>query len=184
MSSGDATVTGARVGTQQTSYTVNDFVKQGYGECSGTSQPVTSCPAPGYQVTLNCAPTAVGGAGGNASVTGQEQVITLTVRGRTETIYDHGTVSVTLYGQTISAGYSQYSTLDGIADELAMSAASNSTITGQFAVTALEGGLTIEALNGGTQYDYPWSTSCTHAPEFSYCSFSVTLHPASSLASQ
>jgi hypothetical protein len=126
----------------------------------------------------------VGGAGGNASVTGQEQVITLTVRGRTETIYDHGTVSVTLYGQTISAGYSQYSTLDGIADELAMSAASNSTITGQFAVTALEGGLTIEALNGGTQYDYPWSTSCTHAPEFSYCSFSVTLHPASSLASQ
>jgi hypothetical protein len=183
--SGEAVVSAAAaVGTENNSYTVNDFIPQGDGECSGTVAAPYGCPAPSAKFSLPCTRTAVGGAGGNMMVVGDEQSMTIYGGAVNRTIYDNGTVSVTLDGQTVSAAYGESSTGYSIAEQLAGAVANNSTLSGQFAVTALEGDVRIEALNGGTQYNYPWSTSCTHAPEFSFCSFSVTLQPANSLATQ
>lgn len=167
------------IGGVEVAQTGSYYSAVGADGCMGTtSWGNAGCPV--ELPLLNCATPAVGGARGDATVGG--------VEGETyvsgHPIWNSGTVSITMDGQTVSASYNRYSTPESVALELAAAIAANSTLSGEFTTAALGSDTKLAALNGGTQYDYPWQTSCTHNVVFSSCSFYVTLQPSGSLATQ
>lgn len=129
---------------------------------------------------LPCHPVAASGAHGDATVDGSESETYVSGH----PIWDNGTVSVTLDGQTVSASYNRYSTPQSVALDLAAAIENNSTLSAQFASAGLGGDTKLAALNSGSQYDYSWQTSCTHNFLFHSCSFWITLQPSGALTTQ
>lgn len=144
--------------------------------------------------TLRCEPVPQDAAQGTATVSGREGVecwySTTDIQpgpcpgppgSGGKQFYNSGTVSITFDGQTASADYGEGSTAAGLATELALSLDHNSTLAGQF-ISAANGDITlVHALYAGTEYDYPWTSSCTHSFFFKSCSFAVGLSPTGSL---
>jgi len=146
--------------------------------------------------TLSCTAQPSNAATGQVTVSGSEEVICFSHQGISEgacpsgfpgtTICDTGTVSVTINGQMVSTQLTCSSTAVSVAFQLAQAIDQNATLGSQF-ISAPNGPLTyVHALNSGTQYNYPWtsSASCSNraAQYYGQCSFSAGLSPAASLS--
>lgn len=177
--------------TDDTAYTIASSANSPT-PCIGVSN-VVAC---GAVITLSCNAMALGGAQGTFTVSGQDDAVcyvsTTNIQSGPcapgqpgKTIYNTGTVSVTFNGQTISATYSQTSTPLALATKMALALNQNSVLSSEFAAGADGSVGIVRALNSGSQYDYPWTSSCTYNTHyFSWCSFTVGLSPSSSLAPQ
>lgn len=182
---------------------VDDSVVQGLSTagpapCMISISPPTSipqCPSPVSPFLVVCTPTNGAAAKGQATVTGAEdsmdyQKCTKWFAGgdcqnwETITVYNHGVVSLTLNGQTVSLSYDEGSTAFSLGFALARAIQQNSTLASQL-ISAPNGPLVyVNAINTGTQYDYPWTTSCTYdRTHFGACSFRISLSPSASLVS-
>jgi hypothetical protein len=155
----------------------NTWSVYGNDGCMGSATWGNSCPA---VIRIGCLLPAVGAAHGDATVNGTESETYVSGH----PIWNMGTVSITTDGQTVSASYGRYSTATSVALNLAGAIQANPTLAAQFASAGLGTDTKLAALNGGSQYAYPWQTSCTYGPGFHSCSFWVTLQPSGSLTTQ
>ncbi len=158
---------------------------------------IPQCPNPTTPEPVTCNAMNLSAAGGQVTVTGHEEVICFSHQGISEgacpsgfpgtTICDTGTVSVTMNGQTVSTQLSCTSTAFSVAFQLAQAIKQNSALGSQLMSAANGPLIYVNAVNTGTQYNYPWtsSASCSNraAQYYGQCSFSAGLSPAASLAS-
>lgn len=155
---------------------------------------IPECPNPTTPEPVTCNAMNLSAAGGNVTVAGRERSVCRDRFGHLTSppcndpdsteIFNAGTVSVTFDGQTVSAPYNQGSTAFNVAFQLSQAIEQNSTLGSQLMSAANGPLIYVNAINSGTQYDYPWTSSCTYLTRyFSQCSFSAGLSPAASLAS-
>lgn len=172
------------------------FSNAGPTSCMGPPINIPECPNPTSPFTVPCNALNPSGAAGQVTVSGSEEIICFSHQGISQgacpsgfpgtTICDTGTVSVTINGQTVSTQLSCTSTRSSVAFQLAQAIDQNATLGSQF-ISAPNGPISsVHALNSGTQYNYPWtsSASCSNraAQWYGQCSFSAGLSPATSLA--
>lgn len=182
---------------------VQAFSNAGPTPCMAAPTSIPECPNPTSPFTVACNPTNTAAAQGNVRITGTELKICDNSRdgggitggacGSTypfgRTFCDSGGVSLTFDGQTVKATYGCSSTASKLGFQLAQAIVQNATL-GSLFVSAANGPVAyVNAINTGTQYDYPWTSSATCSTTgpvyqfYGYCSFSVGLSPAASLAS-
>lgn len=162
------------------------------GSCMGTTPQGQGCQNP--DVSLFCAPVPPTSAQGTISVGGANTCKTENVRQRVddggqivwvtepETVCNGGTVSVIIDGQTVSAGYGQGSTPSQVAFGLATAIDSNSVLDSQIIAVATGAVVHFKALNTGSQYAFPWQTSCTYSHTyFTACDFQANPSPQASM---
>ena len=98
------------------------------------------------------------------------------------TVYNTGSVSLTINGQTVTVPVNVGASPLGVAFALANAIAQNATLHSQCLAVSVGSKLYLKTVNSGTQYQYPWSTSCTYNSQyFSSCGISATLAPSGSL---
>ncbi len=160
---------------------------------------IPECPNPTTPEPVTCNALNLSAAGGQVTVSGSEEKYchgntrsSLTAgacpTGSTgTTACDTGTVSLTMNGQTVSTSLTCASTGFSVAFQLAQAIGKNATLASDL-ISAANGPLIyVNAVNTGTQYNYPWtsSNSCSSVilSLYGQCSFSAGLSPAASLAS-
>lgn len=174
-----------------------------YSIVSTTSSPtpcigVSNVVACGTVITLTCNAMPTNGAAGQITVSGSEEEYcrshdsSLNGRpgpcpaGAGTTVCDVGAVSLTVDGHTVSAALSCASTARSVAFELALALDQDATLGTQFKAASAGPVAYVRAVNGGSQYNYSWtsSNSCssTILSIFGKCSFSAGLSPAGALA--
>lgn len=169
------------------------FSNAGPTPCMIPSTSILACPT--AAITVTCSATNTAAAQGHATVAGAEDTTTYQKCTRwlaggdcanweTIDVDNSGVVSLTLNGQTVSVTYGSGSTPFSLGVALAIAMNQNSTLASQL-MSAPNGPVVyVNAINTGTQYDYPWTTSCTYNSKyFSACSFSIALSPSASLTS-
>lgn len=167
--------------------------------CMGGPQAVVACPPPNSPIVLNCNALPANGAAGQMTISGAEEEYcssrdpSLNLQpgpcpagSNSDTICDVGTVSITVNGHTVSATLDCNSNPRTVAFQLATALDQDSTLGPQF-VSASQGPVSyVRALNSGSQYNYPWTSSSSCSSRilfvFGQCSFSAGLSPASSLS--
>ena len=193
----DGLVNGPEINKVVDDSVIQTFSNAGPTPCMSGPQSIPACPPnPGGQpIIVSCTPTNTAAAQGRATITGAEdstsyQKCTRWLAGgdcanwETIDVDNSGVVSLTLNGQTVSVTYGSGSTPFSLGVALAIAMNQNSTLASQL-MSAPNGPVVyVNAINTGTQYDYPWTTSCTYNSKyFSDCSFSIVLSPSASLAS-
>ena len=90
-------------------------------------------------------------------------------------------------GQTVSTSLTCASTAFSVAFQLAQAIEQNSTLGSQLMSAANGPLIYVNAVNTGTQYNYPWTSSASCSSVilgfYGQCSFSAGISPAASLAS-
>jgi len=94
-------------------------------------------------------------------------------------------VRVTINGITVSAQAVAGSTASSVAQGLAATINSNSTLSPIVFATVSNNVITVSARNAGVEYHYPWNSACSYAiTHFSECAFEALRSPNSTLAPQ
>jgi hypothetical protein len=102
-----------------------------------------------------------------------------------ETVWNTGSVSVSINGQTATASVGANSTAASVAGALAYAIDTNSVLSPQLMAVPEGARVLVHAKQTGTQYNYPWQASCTYnSAQFSSCSINASLSPASALVTQ
>jgi serine protease len=116
---------------------------------------------------------------GYANVSGNEQSRVVKINGQYQTVYDSGTVSLTVNGATKTVSYGQYSTATGIASSLHSQVDNDSTypVRAHLSDTSLIpsfADVPLAAKTTGSGTCYAVTSACTYNPTYFYgCSFQI-----------
>lgn len=161
-------------------YTVVDTTPS-VAACMGFNQQ-QECGSNTVPLQLQCSLLPVGAPAGTIDVSGFVGSMQIQIPPKSPphfmTVWNTGSVSLTMDGQTITVPVNVGMTAAQVVQGLTVAFDRNSTLFSNL-IAGNEGTrLVIRARNAGSQYNYSWQTSCTYNTQyFSSCAMTVVLAP-------